>query len=63
LGIHTRPADDAHLKLSTVSNDDLCTSRPTFATISFNGFDDVETFNNLSKDDMLAVEPSSLGGA
>jgi len=51
------------LKLTTVSNDDLCGRLARVGSNAFNLLDNVHALDDGSEDDVLAVEPGGLGGA
>jgi len=51
------------LKLATVCDTDLLGAFARLRSIGFNLLDDFHAFDNLTKDDMLAIQPRSLGSA
>jgi hypothetical protein len=51
-----------HLALTRVSNDDGLLGGTALASNSFHLLDNVESFNNLAENDVLAVEPRGLDG-
>jgi len=51
------------LKLARVCDNDLLGAFARLRSIGFNLLDDLHAFDNLTKDDMLAIQPRSLGSA
>lgn len=52
-----------HLELTTVVNDNLGAGGTRARADSFNRLDNIHAFRNSSEDDVLAVQPRSLGRA
>lgn len=52
-----------YLELATTTDDHLGAGCPILATDFLDSLDNIQPFNNLPEDHMLAVEPSCLGGA
>jgi len=53
----------ADLELAAACDDDLDPGLATVRALSLNLLNHVHAFNDLSEDDVLAVEPGRLGGA
>lgn len=51
------------LELTTVNNGDFLGAFSRLGSIGFNLLNDIHALDNLSKDNMLAIQPRSLGSA
>jgi len=51
------------LELTAVNNSDFLGAFSGLGSIGFNLFDDIHALNNLSEDDVLAIQPGCLGSA